>query len=76
VVVAVDDGLVVDLPRWILPTNIRSGDVLLARSDSPGFGSRRVEIRIDAEASGAGRAAIAARLDALRSDDPGGPLRP
>jgi hypothetical protein len=75
-VVELDDGRVVELPGWLLPTGAREGDVVMVRSEVAEAGTRCLRLRIDAAATRATRAAAEALLARLRADDPGRDLEP
>lgn len=74
VVVARDDaGRFHDLPRWLLPSGLAEGDVVVARGEGEGPGAR-VELRVDREAGAAGRREAAELLARLRRNDSTGDL--
>ncbi|HEX2093675.1 MAG TPA: DUF3006 domain-containing protein [Longimicrobiaceae bacterium] len=72
-VVEVDGGATLDLPCWLLPDGVKEGDHLAVRLDG-GVGKRRVEIRVDEEATGAARREVGEIVDRLKKRDPGGDL--
>lgn len=74
VVVEVDGGPVLDLPRWLLPAGVREGDVITVRSTAEAEGERKLLLRVDPEATRAARASVAERLERLRARDPGGDI--
>lgn len=61
VVVGDDAGRFLDLPRWLLPSGLREGDVVAVHGEGEGAGER-VVLRIDREASAAARAEAAELL--------------
>jgi hypothetical protein len=71
-VVEVDGGPALDLPRWLLPREVKEGDVVRVRADQSAEGTLRLEARLDPEATRAARGDAAARLRRLRARDPGG----
>jgi hypothetical protein len=72
-VVQLEDGSVLDLPRWLLPPGAREGHVVIVETSTDGAGFGHM-LRIDPEATEAARAEAGAVLARLRSRDPGGDL--
>lgn len=74
VVVEVDGGEFRDLPRWIFPKGVKEGDVVVAARSAEGKDAVRIELRIDREATEAGRREAGEILERLKKRDPGGDL--
>ena len=74
VVVELSGGGTIDLPRWMLPPELREGDVIAARAESA-EGGWRVETRVDAEETTRRRAAARDTLERLSARDPGGDVQ-
>lgn len=73
VVVEIDGSGTVDLPRWMLPAELREGDVVLARIE--GARDRRtVECTVDAEETKRRRDRAGETVERLRARDPGGDI--
>jgi hypothetical protein len=70
-VVRLDDGTVLDLPRWMLPPSTLEGDVLLLQSERTGTSLVRHTLQIDLATARAARAAAESILTRLRLQDPG-----
>lgn len=75
VVVRVDGGRVLDLPRWLLPDALAEGDVVTVRGEGEGT-VVRLELRVDRGAGDAARAEAAALLRRLRGAERGGDPAP
>ena len=73
VVVEMEGGGTLDLPRWLLPPKRGEGDVIVARA-AGGEGGWRVEMEVDAEETGRRRAAMKERVERLAARDPGGDI--
>jgi hypothetical protein len=73
VVVELDDGRTLDLPRWMLPPGLREGDVVRATTEPAGDGWR-VETRVDPEETARRRSAAQQTLERLAAKDPGGDI--
>lgn len=73
VVVEMESAGTLDLPRWMLPDELREGDVLVARA-ATADGERRVVFSVDPAATEARREEAAERVHRLRSRDPGGDI--
>jgi hypothetical protein len=74
VVVEMEGGPLLDLPRWMLPPGVGEGDVVVGSVTATGPGSVTLLLAVDAEASRARRDQAAARIQALRGGDPGGDI--
>ena len=72
-VVEVDGGRTLDLPRWMLPRELKEGDViratLNARDDSC-----QVAFRVDPDETHQRRRAASQAVQRLRERDPGGDI--
>lgn len=78
VVVEVDGDRFLDLPRWLLPSGLREGDVVTAQVEAGERGEggeRRVVLAVDRAATEAARQEAEALLTRLRRRDPGGDLQ-
>ncbi len=78
VVVEVDGDRFLDLPRWLLPSRLREGDVVTAQVEAregEERGERRVIFAVDRAATQAARQETEALLTRLRRRDPGGDLQ-
>ena len=73
VVVEVEGGGTLDLPRWLLPPGVVEGDVVLARA-AEADGGWRVEMEVDAEETARRRAAMKETVKRLAARDPGGDI--
>jgi len=73
-VVELEDGAVLDLPRWLLPPGAREGHVVAVESGVDHDGARKVTLRIDADATRVARDEVEAIRDRLRARDPGGDI--
>lgn len=65
------DGRTVDLPLSLAPAEVKGGDVVFLELEKSADWSR-ITIRIDVEGALEAREVVAARLDRLRTRDPGG----
>lgn len=75
VVVEVDGDRFLDLPRWLLPSGLREGDVVTAQVEGGEGGERRVTFSLDRAATEAARQEAQALLTRLRRRDPGGDIQ-
>ena len=73
VVVELEDGRTLDLPRWMLPPGLREGDVIAARVAQDDGGSR-LEMKVDAEETGRRRTSAKEMVERLATRDPGGDI--
>jgi hypothetical protein len=72
-VVEVDAERFLDLPRWLLPEDVREDDVVVVHRKQEG--QRLVlEIVVDAGATAAAREEARRLVEELRAKDPGGDL--
>lgn len=74
VVVEVDGERFLDLPRWLLPDDVREDDVLVVGRCMHADGTLTLEVRVDPEAAERTRAEVRAVVERLRHRDPGGDL--
>ena len=74
VVVEVDGGEFRDLPRWLFPEGLAEGDVVIAGRSVESGDAARIELRVDREATEAGRKEAGEILERLKKRDPGGDL--
>lgn len=74
VVVELAGGGTIDLPRWMLPPELREGDVIAASAGRSPDGWR-VETRVDPAATEERRSSAREALDRLASSDPGGDIQ-
>ncbi|CAN5446449.1 hypothetical protein BH24GEM3_BH24GEM3_23800 [soil metagenome] len=75
VVVEADGDRFLDLPRWLLPSRLREGDVVTAQADTGESGERRLVLSVDRAATQAARQEAEALLSRLRRRDPGGDIQ-
>ena len=73
-VVETGEGQMLDLPEWLLPAGVREGDVVVVQSSMAEDGARRLELRVDRDATAAARSEAVRMLERLRSRDPGGDI--
>jgi hypothetical protein len=73
VVVELQDGRTLELPRWMLPPELREGDVVAARPASA-EGIWRLETWVDAEETQRRRASVKETVQRLSARDPGGDI--
>jgi Protein of unknown function (DUF3006) len=59
-----------DLPRWLLPTSAKEGDVITAASDEPGS----LRLAVDPAATALRRERATGKVEELRKRDPGGDI--
>ncbi len=63
------------VPRWLLPSAAREGDVLrVAREDGPAGEAVTLRVRLDRAATAAALRRSVERLEGVRRDDPGGDI--
>lgn len=74
VVVEVNGGAMLDLPRWMLPADAEEGDVVLMQRGSSEGADLRWTLRIDRAATEAARDTARATLERLKQRDPGGDI--
>lgn len=74
IVVETAEGQLLDLPEWLLPAGTREGNVVVVESWTAEDGSRRLELRVDRDATAAARGEAGRMLERLRSRDPGGDI--
>jgi hypothetical protein len=74
VVVEVNGGAMLDLPRWMLPSDAAEGDVVLMQQESSEGADLRWTVRIDRAATEAARNTARATLERLKQRDPGGDI--
>lgn len=74
-VVEVDGDRIVDVPRWLLPTEAGEGDVIVVRVDADDDGRKLAELRVDREATERAREEARRLVDELRRRDPGGDIQ-
>lgn len=73
VVVELDDGRTLDLPRWMLPPELHEGDVIAVRAEAAGD-DWRVLARVDAAETSRRRSDAREAITRLRARDPGGDI--
>ena len=73
VVVELEGGGTLDLPRWLLPPGAGEGDAIAARAEQV-EGKWRVEMEVDAEETARRRASAKERVERLAARDPGGDI--
>jgi hypothetical protein len=73
VVVELSDGRTLELPRWMLPLDLREGDVIAARVEHEGPHAR-LETWVDAGETERRRAAAKELVKRLSARDPGGDI--
>ncbi|MBW3627879.1 MAG: DUF3006 domain-containing protein [Gemmatimonadetes bacterium] len=74
VVVELEEGRTLDLPRWMLPPELHEGDVIIALVRAVGE-EWRVDTRVDAEDTSRRRSAAQEMIQRLRARDPGGDIQ-
>lgn len=63
------------LPLWLLPPDVREGDIVRVRAEPADGGALRLEVRVDREATGSAyRRSEEQVRDVPRSRDPGGDI--
>lgn len=67
------DGVMFDLPRWLLPSGAKEGSVLLATADGVDA-EARIVLRVDAEATAQATARAKSALSRFSQGDPGGDI--
>ena len=74
VVVELADGRTLDLPRWMLPPDLREGDVVATRVERSEDGVR-LETKVDADETRRRRASAKETVERLSARDPGGDIQ-
>ena len=75
---AVEQGgrIVYQVPRFLLPSSVREGDVCRVVTEPRGSGSVSITVEVDQKATTAAKERSAAQLAATpKSKDPGGPIK-
>lgn len=74
VVVEVDGDRFLDMPRWLVPTDAREGDVIALSVERGEGGAVTIRARIDSEATDSARAEASRLVENLKKKDPGGDI--
>lgn len=76
VVAVLEDGeRLRHLPGWLLPPEVREGDIVRVRAEPADGGALRLEVRVDREATESAYRRSAEQVrDVPRSHDPGGDI--
>lgn len=63
------------LPRWLLPPDVREGDIVRVRTEPAEGGALRLEVRVDREATESAYRRSEEQVSGVpRSHDPGGDI--